>query len=140
MVKTFEILIEYKEQLLREQKRLLNIIEEKIETLENDKTQLLLQIEKEKQMLQLHPEFSSQFLNYYDSVQEKIDSINKTIENMRKELAPIEQEITILFSDIKKFEMINEQKLLEEQEKLDKQQELMIDELTMIRFLKEQNS
>ena len=53
---------------------------------------------------------------------------------------PIQKEIEILFSDIKKFETISEQKLRQELERMDKEETAQMDELTLIRFLKEQNS
>ena len=140
MIKTYQILIDYKEQLLQEQKRKLTILEQKISTLENEKKQHYTEIENERNMLQEHPEFSSQFANFYNSVKEKIDSLNKTIDNIKTECVPIQKEIEILFSDIKKFETISEQKLRQELERMDKEETAQMDELTLIRFLKEQNS
>lgn len=111
-------------------------LEKQKEQLNSYHEQMRIELESEYQFILKEPEFSGSFGSYKNKITERQNNINLAVKDINKMLAKLNEEIAIIFGEVKKYEIILDQKkqqqIKEESEKEDK----FLNEMALNNFLK----
>jgi flagellar FliJ protein len=136
-MKSIKTLIKLSKQQLDEKRRELAELEKQKEQLLEYSRLMADELRIEQEFAASTPEMSMTFDSYQKKIAEKQANITYAVGEIDKQTAVIADEISLLFSDMKKYEIVLQQKTLEEENERKAKETKMLDEIALGNYLKE---
>ncbi len=141
-MKAYNTLIKLSKQQLDEKRReLTNLLDKKEEYLlkiKNLENELREEFKRISNNSNLDIEIKSQFMNYANGVLNKQNDLMNLAEKLNPEINKLNDEIFIIFGEMKKIEIFRDIKIEEEEKLFQKKNQLELDEVAINNFIRNQ--
>lgn len=131
--------------LIKLHKRQLDLLRRQLVDLERQKERLIeasrlveQELEAEIELASKYPEMGNFFGNFAERIKLRQQKIHFEIELLDGTMNEVREQITVGFSELKKFEIAKEQMLRRKKEADDRTEQMLMDELGIGQFLRQQ--
>lgn len=130
-------LIRVRKHAIDQKQKFLAELYRQAEELERQKQGLLDQMQKEKDAIaDMGAEMMGFFGSYAQSVKQRVEDIDDSRQRLETRITAAQEDIRDAFADMKKIEMVKEQREEEEQRERDKKESNILDEIGIDSFLR----
>jgi len=134
MTKTLKTLIKLSKQELDIRRNNLNIVLEKIDSLEDEIVQLDETLQKEQEISMESFEARHMFNNFAASVKMKKQNLQAAIRMLMQQSEEIEEEIKDFFMELKKYEILLDKKEKEIKQTIERKAQIEGDEISLVQY------
>lgn len=129
MVKSLKTLIKLAAKDVENEQQIMGRLQAKLDELNEKKTAFEQAILKESELAQKKPEYSADFGNFANSVQDKIRNLAEQIHLQEQKIATQRDVLRAAFAEQKKYEIAleNKEEMISQEEK--RKEQIMLDEL-----------
>jgi len=139
-MKTLKTLSDITRQELERKRRDLNVFLDKRDKLLADKEELKIKLKEEKSMAEKSMEGGFAYPNYAVRIGVEQENINIFVEKINEQIEIMSEEISLSFSELKKYELMLERKEEEEKRKIEKKSQEELDDIGNSAFERKKKS
>ncbi|MBV8938545.1 MAG: flagellar FliJ family protein [Alphaproteobacteria bacterium] len=137
-MKTINTLIRFKRRHLEELRRQAALTEEQRLSLLRQSEALQQELESEIALAATQPEMSAFFGNFAERIRKKRTEISGKVALLEKQLQALADEIRDEFSELKRFELVRDQRLQEQKRQRQLAEAAQMDDLALQRFARKE--
>ncbi|MDB2414643.1 flagellar FliJ family protein [Rickettsiales bacterium] len=132
-MKSLETLIKLHDKELNDLRIELKRCEDNKNELTNYSQKMKEELEAELELVSKDPSLGQTFSSYRKVIDERQNNIEEALIDLDRKISSLNEDIGLLYIEIKKYDLLLQRKKLQEKKKLEKEEEKFIDEMVSMR-------